>query len=182
MPEIAPKEEVTYDSLPEYKQDPILPVQPKKHESSQTQKVKQDSYKVSIQKPNPKHLMNFSNKTESKELSEDIVEVKNAYNTFLKVAKDGDKVVGMIRAIDKGNFIYLHQMYITPEYHRQGIGSLLMQTIPKDKRIVCAVFSYNIQAINFYKKHGFSRVDKPEGKFMINGKLIATVIYERIAI
>jgi hypothetical protein len=91
LPEIAQKEEVTYDSLPEYKQDPILPVQPKKHESSQTQKVKQDSYKVSIQKPNPKHLMNFSNKTESKELSGDIVEVKNAYNSFLKVAKDGDK-------------------------------------------------------------------------------------------
>lgn len=97
LPEIAPKEESSYEPLPEYKPDSIVPVKSENGKKSQLEKVKKESQQEVVKKSDPKHLINFSKKPDSRELSEDILGVQDAYNTFLKVAKDGDKWFSWLR-------------------------------------------------------------------------------------
>ena len=43
-------------------------------------------------------------------------------------AWDGDKLVGMVCAMDDGIMTaYLHYMLVRPEYHKQGIGNKLLE-------------------------------------------------------
>jgi ribosomal protein S18 acetylase RimI-like enzyme len=75
------------------------------------------------------------------------------------VAKDGDRVVGVVNIIRHDDHNQLRTIYVLPEYHRQGIGTMLWNEAKKfgdpTKETRVQVATCNEQAINFYKKHSF---------------------------
>jgi ribosomal protein S18 acetylase RimI-like enzyme len=87
---------------------------------------------------------------------EKIVNPSKGEKLFL--AKDGEKIIGLciIKCLDKNQ---LQAIYILPEHQGKGIGHLFWNKVKKsfapNKDIVVEVATYNIKAINFYKKLGF---------------------------
>ncbi len=80
------------------------------------------------------------------------------------VAKDGDTVVALCRAVRSSKINRLRTIYILPEYQSKGIGKTLwieaLNHFDPNKDIVVDVISYNEKAIAFYKKLGFSETGK----------------------
>ena len=72
-------------------------------------------------------------------------------------AWDGDKLVGLISAMDDGIMnAYVHYLLVDPEYHREGIGKELVGMVKeyyKDYMRIC-VIAYDT-AIKFYENCGF---------------------------
>lgn len=91
--------------------------------------------------------------------------VHPAENTSFFLAKDGDKVVGVCSVTRHPDKNQLQSIYVLPEYQRRGIGALLWQEAQKhfddDKDITVEVVSYNNNAIEFYQRLGFQKIDKP---------------------
>lgn len=60
----------------------------------------------------------------------------------------------------KGASVYLEDLYVLPEYRKDGVGSMLFDAIVdvakerKVKRLDWQVLDWNEPAINFYKKKG----------------------------
>ena len=72
-------------------------------------------------------------------------------------AWDGDKLVGLIAAMDDGIMnAYVHYLLVDPEYHGMSIGRKLVEYIKdyyKDYMRIC-VIAYDT-ALEFYKHCGF---------------------------
>jgi len=83
----------------------------------------------------------------------------NFKNSKTYVAKEKDMVVGYVSAYKTDNKNKLAALYVLSDYHGQGIGTKLMENalsfLGEDKEIILEVTSYNIQAVEFYKKFGF---------------------------
>lgn len=83
-------------------------------------------------------------------------------------AYDGEKLVGMICAMDDGIMTaYVHYLLVDPEYQGQEIGRTLVEMV-KDKyadflRIV--LIAYNSE-LNFYENCGFKKEDKSSPMFI----------------
>lgn len=77
----------------------------------------------------------------------------------LFLAKEGEKVVGLCRAVKSEESNRLQAIYVLPGYQGRGVGKLLWEEAQKifdpSKDTVVAVATYNIGAIDFYKKLGF---------------------------
>jgi ribosomal protein S18 acetylase RimI-like enzyme len=90
--------------------------------------------------------------------------LKTPRSEFL-VADDGKVIAGMAYATmgdtPPGTAI-LHQLYVHPDFHRQGIGGDLfaeMETCFPDADVMrLEVEPKNMPAIDFYARHGFSKV------------------------
>jgi len=80
-------------------------------------------------------------------------------NTKYLVVKDGEKIIGVCRAVKQENRQQLQALYVLPEYQGKGIGYALWQEAEKffdaTKEIYVQVASYNKHAIDLYKKIGF---------------------------
>jgi ribosomal protein S18 acetylase RimI-like enzyme len=96
------------------------------------------------------------------------------------IAKDGERVVGVCRVKKMEEFNELEAIYVLPDSHRQGIGSMMWERAREffgDKNdIIVKVAEYNIQAVNFYKKLGFvdtgKRFSQERFKMPVSGNLI----------
>jgi GNAT superfamily N-acetyltransferase len=97
--------------------------------------------------------------------------VQGAQNEKLIIAKEGGKVVGLIRVLFNPDNNQLQAIYILPEYQGKGIGTLLWKEASKyfdpKKTTIVQVAIYNANAIGFYKKLGF----KDNGKRWSDEKL-----------
>lgn len=75
------------------------------------------------------------------------------------VAKCDGVVVGCANLVLNEHNNQLGMIYILPEYQRRGIGHMLWSELKKycipDKSTIVEVATYNIKAIEFYKKLGF---------------------------
>jgi ribosomal protein S18 acetylase RimI-like enzyme len=75
------------------------------------------------------------------------------------IAKDGDLIIGMATMVRNNDNNQLRTIYVLPEYHRSGIGTMLWNAvkdfIDESKDTIVQVADYNQQAINFYEKLGF---------------------------
>lgn len=91
--------------------------------------------------------------------------------------RDEGKLVGMIAYYANGegaNFVYLAQGYVSPDYRRMGLFSLMLDLIAKDARskgfheMRLEVYKYNAEAQCCYRHNGFLTKDiaKPETLFM----------------
>jgi len=82
----------------------------------------------------------------------------------LILAKEGEKVVGVCRAIKHADKNQIQAIYVLPEYQGRGVGSLLWEEAQKsfdpDKDTIVQVATYNIKAIGFYEKLGFEDTGK----------------------
>lgn len=75
-------------------------------------------------------------------------------------AKDGDRVIGFCGIKESEEENRLSSIYVLPEYQGKGIGKKLWQTVAPlfnpEKDTFVRVASYNMQAIDFYKRLGFT--------------------------
>ncbi len=96
-----------------------------------------------------------------------LAEAMKGFETVIS-AWDGDKLVGMICAMDDGSMTaYVHYLLVRPEYQGLGIGRRLVEAV-KEKykeylRIV--VVAYDKEA-DFYKRCGFNRSDNSSPMFI----------------
>ncbi|RKM62140.1 N-acetyltransferase [Butyrivibrio sp. CB08] len=77
-------------------------------------------------------------------------------------AWDGDKLVGLIRALDDGNTVaFLHYLLVDPEYQGYHIGDNLMKQIMSfyDDLLYVKVIPSDIKTIPFYERYGFKQYD-----------------------
>ncbi len=95
-----------------------------------------------------------------------VVAMKNFETVYS--AWDGDKLIGMICAMDDGIMTaYVHYLLVNPDYHGNKIGRTLVEMV-KEKysdylRIV--LVAYNDE-LNFYEKCGFKREEKSSPMFI----------------
>jgi ribosomal protein S18 acetylase RimI-like enzyme len=86
-------------------------------------------------------------------------------SNYIRIAKDGGKIIGFSSGIKRENFNELTAFYILPSYQGQGTGKMLakliLEWLGEDKKIVVNVVEYNEKAKFFYKKLGFIKTGKP---------------------
>ncbi len=76
------------------------------------------------------------------------------------VAKADDRIVGFI-AVSEG---WLNHLYVAPDRVGQGIGNQLLQTaFATAETLSLWVFQGNINAIGFYRSHGFVVAEETDG-------------------
>ena len=94
------------------------------------------------------------------------IAMKNFSTVFS--AYDGDKLVGMVCAMDDGIMnAYVHYLLVNPEYHNQMIGTTLINKI-KDKYqdyLRIAVIAYDNE-MHFYKNCGFEKSNDASPMFI----------------
>lgn len=89
-----------------------------------------------------------------------VTAMKN-YETVIS-AWDGDKLVGMICAMDDGIMTaYIHYVLVRPEYQHKGIGKKLIEITKEIYRdyLRIVLISYNDEE-GFYKACGFKRSEE----------------------
>ena len=86
-------------------------------------------------------------------------EVTCNYRPFNFIAKDGDKVIGLITGHSYYKEVYIGDLIVLEEYRHQHIGKKLMEMVEnhyKDKGFEnINLTTYNFQAPEFYKKCGY---------------------------
>lgn len=86
-------------------------------------------------------------------------------------AWDGDRLVGIGNAISDGHLVvYYPHLLVHPDYQGQGVGQLIMDRMQE----VYGHFHMQMlvadgQAIEFYKKAGFSRAGSTEPMWIYKG-------------
>ncbi len=81
------------------------------------------------------------------------------YKPFNFVAKDGEKIIGIITGHSYYSEVYIGDLIVLEEYRNQHVGSKLMNMVEsyyKDKGFEnMNLTTYGFQAPEFYKKCGF---------------------------
>lgn len=83
---------------------------------------------------------------------------------------DGDKTIGMFTAcmIDDGEWRYIGEIYLIPEYRGKGIGTTILKNeINNYDRIRLKVATTNDRAIKLYKSLGFEIIKEVDGQMYI---------------
>jgi ribosomal protein S18 acetylase RimI-like enzyme len=89
-------------------------------------------------------------------------------NYTFSLSKERERLVayGLYTYVSHAQYLYIHHFVVHPDYQGQGIGKRLMHTMQElhgdAKKVGLLTRPYNIQALNFYKRLGFSAsVDVP---------------------
>ena len=89
--------------------------------------------------------------------------VKAMHNsTHVVSAWDGDRLVGLVRALDDGETVaFLHYLLVDPEYQGYAIGRELMKRILAyfEKHLYIKVMPSDPKTIPFYEKFGFQQYE-----------------------
>ena len=83
-------------------------------------------------------------------------------------AWDGDKLIGMICAMDDGIMnAYVHYLLVCPEYQGKGIGKTLVQMVREKYKdyLRIVVVAYN-KEIPFYEHCGFTKSEDASPMFI----------------
>ena len=93
--------------------------------------------------------------------------LKNAleHSLFLISARDEEgKLIGFLRAVGDGySIVYIQDIIVLPEYHRQGIGTqLLRQTLEYFNEVYQIILTTDseLKTIAFYEANGFTALSK----------------------
>ncbi len=89
--------------------------------------------------------------------------VKAMHNSTKVIsAWDGDKLVGLVRALDDGETIaFLHYLLVDPSYQGKHIGDELMKQIMScyQDLLYVKVIPSDPKTMPFYEKYGFEQYD-----------------------
>lgn len=83
-------------------------------------------------------------------------------------AWDGEKLVGLISAIDDGEIAaYVHYLLVDPEYQGIGLGSALLHIVKEKYRNYLHFFlvAEHKELVGYYERLGFEQ--EPEGTVMV---------------
>ncbi|SMP55755.1 GNAT family N-acetyltransferase [Fibrobacter sp. UWB10] len=95
-----------------------------------------------------------------------VIAMKN-FKTVIS-AWDGDKLVGMICAMDDGIMnAYVHYLLVRPEYQGQSIGKELVERVKEIYKdyLRVVVVAYN-EELAFYEHCGFKKADDASAMFI----------------
>ena len=105
-------------------------------------------------------------------------EFKTNVNTgYGFVATENNETVGFVFAHETLPFhgsLFIRHIAIKPEYHGQGLGTLLIQAVIKKakksgiKKIISLINPDNPKSMNMHKKAGFELIDRKEAKLRLN--------------
>lgn len=88
---------------------------------------------------------------------------------FYRVARDQDRVVGLVHASRIDGHQELHALYIDEDYYGNGLAQELidaaLQHFDMSQDIELQVAAYNERAKSFYRKYGFEEVQGSETLF-----------------
>ncbi len=89
----------------------------------------------------------------------------------LVTARVGVRLVGLGNAIADGHLVvYFPHMLVDPEFHRQGVGRAMMNTlIEKYASFHQKMLTADGEAVEFYKSMGFERAGKTEPMWVYAG-------------
>ncbi|KVK75243.1 hypothetical protein WS90_29480 [Burkholderia cepacia] len=81
------------------------------------------------------------------------------------VAMNDDRMVGMAAHVVTDGMAWLDQLYVCPEFKRQGIGSALLESVKSQTvgKLQLYTFRMNRDAAAFYERHGFVAVAYSDG-------------------
>ena len=87
------------------------------------------------------------------------------HSLFLLSARDEEgKLIGFLRAVGDGySIVYIQDIIVLPEYHRQGIGTqLLRQTMEHFKEVYQTILTTDseLKTVAFYESNGFTALSK----------------------
>ena len=83
-------------------------------------------------------------------------------------AWDGQKLVGLICAMDDGNMTaYVHYLLVDPDYHHLGIGKTLVEKIKEAYKeyLRIVIVAYN-EEVGFYESCGFTKAADASPMFL----------------
>lgn len=83
-------------------------------------------------------------------------------STHVISAWDGNKLVGLVRALDDGETVaFLHYLLVDPAYQGQHIGDGLMKRMMShfENLLYVKVMPSDPETIKFYEKYGFRQYD-----------------------
>lgn len=95
-----------------------------------------------------------------------VVAMRNFKTVFS--AWDGDKLIGMICAMDDGVMnAYVHYLLVRPEYQGKGVGQQLVERMKAQYKdyLRIVVVAYNNE-VGFYEHCGFSRATDASPMFI----------------
>ncbi|MDU4884409.1 MAG: N-acetyltransferase [Clostridium celatum] len=79
-------------------------------------------------------------------------------NAKIYIFQENNIIKGFIGIIEDG---YIAGLFVKEEYQREGVGKKLIEYIkPKYKQLKLDVYAKNENAINFYLKNNFKRVNE----------------------
>ena len=145
----------------------IIIKQAKKKEVKELQKLNDEVF-IDNQKYDPDLIIDWAKSDKGKAYFTNLL---NNPTACCLVAEDNKKLVGYIAATPKdfgyrkNRYLEIENMGVIPGYRSKGIGSQLIQKClewTKDKGFKKAYVNYyfaNSQALEFYKKNGFSEID-----------------------
>lgn len=128
--------------------------------------------KINVLKNVPKKLEEFSHnewkKYNTKHYGLDAVWESGKYSI---VAKEEEKVIGLIQFVHDGGVIYLDNLIIVEEFQGKGVGKKLMLKLEKmAKKLNChKIFLYTgkgWEAPKFYEKLGYKKTANLPNHFM----------------
>ena len=125
----------------------------------------------------------FKKRLSKKSIKELEAKIRNPKNEFKRfVAKFDNRIVGICNIAIEKDKNRLASIYVLPKYQGRGIGLALWKSVSKfirnKNKTILNVATYNVNAINFYKKLGFVKIGKrfTDEKFkMRNGALIPEI-------
>lgn len=83
-------------------------------------------------------------------------------SSLVVTAWDGDKLVGLIRALDDGEMVaFLHYLLVRPDYQGKGIAARLLAMVKERYKdyLYINIMPDERQNITFYQKHGFTLLE-----------------------
>lgn len=99
----------------------------------------------------------------SRRMLQRLFKMKGSFNL---VVEDGGRVIGYVAAIPLGEgSADIESLAVDPDYHRMGIGTVLMEKIEEVltengiSMSILEVRDKNIEAIEFYRKLGYETID-----------------------
>lgn len=78
----------------------------------------------------------------------------------LYTAWDGDRLVGLINAIDDGELTaYVHYLVVDPEYQKSGIGKALLKMVKEkyEDYLYLLLVAENPPLVDYYESCGFEK-------------------------
>lgn len=81
------------------------------------------------------------------------------------VAVNNDRLVGMAAHSIVDGVAWLDQLYVSPQFNRQGIGTSLLESVKSqtDGKLQLYTFQMNHDAAAFYERHGFVAIAYSDG-------------------
>lgn len=110
-------------------------------------------------------LLELYNDAEWKAYTSEPEKLRAAVNNslFVLTARDGDKLVGLLRAVGDGlTIIYIQDILVLNSYRRQGIGSRLLEmALEKYSHVrqIVLLTDDKPETVSFYEKAGLKKVN-----------------------